>query len=88
MLDKAVSKSFPEARQLHPKSPLRRGRGEENDYESQVALLIAHKCTQKTNVTNVAQALVDELQKDLPEFVEKVVLTNNNVLNFKVRYVS
>jgi len=53
-----------------------------------VALLIAHKGTQKTNVTNVAQTLVDELQKDLPEFVEKVVLTNNNVLNFKVRYVS
>jgi hypothetical protein len=88
VLDRAVAKNFPEAAQTHPRSPLRRGKGD-IDYESQAALLIVHKGSgQKTNAKEVAQTLVEEIQKDLPEFLDSVVLSTNNVLHFRLRCVS
>lgn len=87
-LDQEVARKFPEAAKLHSRSPLRRSKEKDIDYESQIPLLIAHKSPKemKVDVAEVANELVKGLQESMPEALERVSVGHGHNLNFRVRF--
>lgn len=84
-----MARKFPEAAKLHSRSPLRRSKEKDIDYESQIPLLIAHKSPKemKVDVVEVANELVKCLQENMPEALERVSVGHGHNLNFRVRLI-
>lgn len=66
---------------------LRRSKEKDVDYESQIPFLVAHKAQAavKRDVHDVALVLQSELEASGIEAVERVVVSNKDILHFRVR---